>query len=140
MDDIAAGEAVYVDTNVFIYFIEATPVLFERAASAFTRLAQTGARLLTSELTVAECLYQPARDGNGKLVKVYEDLFETPGDVTLLPLTGELARRAAMAGGGIGLKLADAIHYLSAVEAGCSVFLTGDGQFRSGPHMRVVKV
>lgn len=131
---------MYVDTNVFIYFVEATPVFFDRAFSAFTRLAEKEARILTSELAVAECLYQPAREDNGRLVRIYEDLFKTPGDVTLLPLTGEIARRAALMGGLIGLKLIDAIHYLSALEAGCSIFLTADGQFRSGPKMRVMQV
>jgi predicted nucleic acid-binding protein len=137
MDEIAAGAAVYVDTNIFIYFIEATPGLYERAAAAFTQLAEKTARVVTSELTVAECLYLPARDANRELIAVYDRLFDTTGDVTLLSLTGILARRAAINGGAMGLKLMDAIHYQSALEAGCSHFLTADSRFKSGPSLRV---
>ena len=56
----------------------------------------------------------------------------------VLPLDGGLARRAALAGGALGLKLIDAIHYVSAREAGCRHFLTGDGRFKSTPSMTVV--
>lgn len=137
MDEIAAGAAVYVDTNIFICFIEATPGLYDRAAAAFALLAEKGARVLTSELTVAECLYLPAREENRELIAIYDRLFDASGDVALLPLTGGIARRAAIAGGAMGLKLMDAIHYLSALESGCSHFLTSDGQFKSGPGLRV---
>lgn len=137
MDEIAAGAAVYVDTNIFIYFIEATPGHYDRAAAAFTQLAEKSARVVTNELTVAECLYLPAREENRALIAVYERLFDASGDVTLLPLTGGIARRAAIAGGAMGLKLMDAIHYLSALESGCSHFLTSDSQFKSGPDLQV---
>ena len=101
MDEIAAGAAVYVDTNIFIYFIEATPGFHDRAVMAFTQLAKKGARINTSELTVAECIYLPAREDNWELMAVYDRLFAVTGDVTLLQLTGGVARRAAIAGGAI---------------------------------------
>jgi predicted nucleic acid-binding protein len=140
MDEVAQGAAAYVDTNIFIYFIEKTPAIFERAAAAFAALADRKARILTNELTVAECLCFPARTGRTELIEVYDRLFGSESDVKLIPLSGSLARRAAMHGGALGLRLADAIHYYSALEAGCSVFLTSDGQFKSGPAIRVIHV
>lgn len=140
MDDIDGKSSVYVDTNIFIYFIEATPRHFERARALLTHIDRVGARLVTCELTVAECLYKPHRDGDTELVRIYERLFAADGGIDIAPLDGSLARRAARYGGELGLKLIDAIHYIAALEAGCDVFVTGDARFRSGPHMSVLGI
>ena len=139
MDEIDGRSSVYVDTNIFIYFIEATPGMFERVVALLNHANRVGARLVTCELTVAECLYKPHRDGDAELIAGYEKLFAS-GGVEITPLDGGLARRAARHGGELGLKLIDAIHYIAALEAGCDVFVTGDARFRSGPYMRVVGV
>lgn len=140
MTDIAAGSAVYVDSNLVIYFLEKVPVFFERSQAAFSALAQREAQILTSELTLAECLYLPCRGGHAGLVAVYEKFFSTAGDIRLLALNGGVAKRAAQNGGGWGLKLLDAIHYVSALDAGCDVFLTADQKFKSTSQMRVVHI
>ena len=138
--ELVRGSAVYIDANVFIYFVERTPDFFDKARALFTALAEGEARVLTSELTVAECLFHPARNGNIRLVSVYERFFDPEGDVRLIPLTGAVAKQAAQAGGSWGLKLLDAIHYVSALESGCTAFVTADSRFRSGPALKVVRV
>ncbi len=140
MDEIRAGTLVYIDTNVFVYFIEAAPGFYPGVKSLFERIAAVGATILTNELTLAECIYLPSRESDHELVELYQTLFDGSSDVKMLPLNGALASRAALAGGVLGLKLMDAIHYLSALEAGCDVFVTGDGAFKSGPSMTVIKV
>jgi predicted nucleic acid-binding protein len=137
---IPAGATVYIDTNIFIYFIEATPGFFAKVRNLFLHIRDAGARIVTSEMTVAECVYKPARDGNQKHLRIYEALLEKSGDVGLIPLTGAVTKRAALIVGKLGLKLIDAIHYLSALEAGCTVFVTSDAAFKSGPNMQVVLV
>jgi predicted nucleic acid-binding protein len=140
MDEIQAGLLVYIDTNVFVYFIETTPGFYPSVRALFERIAAVGATILTSELTLAECIYLPSRESDHELVELYQTLFDGSSDVKMLPLNGALASRAALAGGVLGLKLMDAIHYVSALEAGCDVFVSGDGSFKSGPAMTVIKV
>ena len=79
MDEIDGRSSVYVDTNIFIYFIEATPDMFERVVALLNHANRVGARLVTCELTVAECLYKPHRDGDAELIAVYEKLFASGG-------------------------------------------------------------
>jgi predicted nucleic acid-binding protein len=140
MDNIQRSSSVYIDTNVFIYYIEASPIFFERAREIFERIDSVGARAVTSEVTLAECVYKPAQDGDTGLVGLYESLFEASGDVEMVPLDGGIAKRAGLRGGELGFKLIDAIHYLSALEAGCDLFVTSDARFKSGPALKVLRI
>jgi predicted nucleic acid-binding protein len=140
MDRIAGSSVVYVDTNIFVYFVEAVPDFFQKTKELFEHAAAVGARLVTSEITLAECIYRPCQENDAPLVSVYETLFEQSGEIELVPLDGAIAKRAATAGGGLGLKLIDAVHYLSALEAGCDFFVTSDSAFRSGPKMAVLRI
>jgi predicted nucleic acid-binding protein len=140
MDNISARSLVYIDTNVFIYFVESTPNAYEKAKAIFELIAEKGARIATNEITLAECIYKPSQDSDARLVEVYERLFDKKSEIAMLTLDGALAKRAAQQGSKLGLKLIDAIHYLSALEAGCDVFVTSDKSFKSGPKMRVFKL
>lgn len=141
MSDALSGfGAVYVDTNIFVYLTEDTPGKAESVARAFETASKQGSLIFTSELTVAECCYKPARDRNALLLSVYEHLFEKSGDVRLVPLTGAVAKNAALIGAGLGLKLLDAIHYVSAIEARCEALLTADSRFKSAPGLSVVLI
>ncbi len=138
MISVGPGSAVYVDANIFIYFIEGNPLFVEPARAFLSQMDNVGARVITNEITIAECLHRPARGGNLEAIKAYERLFG--GDeIELIALDGALAKRAAMLGGALRLKLIDAIHYLSAMERGCEFFVTNDAQFRSGPKLRVLR-
>jgi predicted nucleic acid-binding protein len=136
----AVGCKVYIDANMFIYQFERMDELSSRVTARLTEIGNQGGSLVTSELTVAECCYKPAGDGNATLLSVYEDFFEKSGEVELFALSGSIVKRAALTGGSLGLKLLDAIHYVTAVDANCTHFLTGDRAFKSGSGLRVVVV
>jgi predicted nucleic acid-binding protein len=140
MNEISSASRVYIDSNIFIYFLELNPAYFSKAQELFDHIDAVGAPLFTNEYTLAECIYQPSRDSNFLLVAKYESLFEREGEVQLLSLDGALAKRASFSGGKLGLKLADAIHYISALEAGCDIFVTADTAFKSGPAMKVLRL
>ena len=138
--DLVAGSKVYVDSNMFIYQFEKLDGFAERAAMRFSKVEIQGGRLVTSELTIAECCYKPAGDGNGLLLSAYQDFFEECGEVELVLLSGSMVKRAALVGASLGLKLLDAIHYVSALDAGCTHFLTGDKAFKSSSELRMVQL
>jgi predicted nucleic acid-binding protein len=137
MIEFAPSARIYVDTNIWIYYIEANPAFLPKVTTMLLKASDAGARLVTSELAIAECLIRPSRHDNQALIALYERFF-AEGDVEIVGLDGTLARRAALAGGPLGLKLIDAVHFVSAREAGCSYFLTGDARFKSGTELTVV--
>ncbi len=138
--DLVTGSKVYIDSNMFIYQFEKLDGFAERAAVRFSEVEKQGGRLLTSELTIAECCYKPAGDDNALLLSAYEEFFEQSGEVELVLLRGSVVKQAALIGASVGLKLLDAIHYVSVLDAGCTHFLTGDRAFKSSSELRVVQL
>jgi predicted nucleic acid-binding protein len=138
--DFEAGAKTYVDANAFIYLFEDAAQKADTVARVFERIAEAGGSLVTSELTIAECCYKPARDRNAGLIAIYERFLESSGEVSLVPLTGAIAKQAVFQGAELGLKLLDAIHYTSALEFGCTSILTGDGRFKSNSVLKVIPI
>jgi predicted nucleic acid-binding protein len=139
MIEIPRAARVYVDTNLWIYHVQAVPIWVDRVASFLAAAAAAKATLLTSQFSWAECISKPARDNDPLAIQAFDDFFQT-GGIDLLPLDGELAIRAARRGVGIGLKLADAIHFLSALHHNCTHFATSDRRFRSGDELEMVLI
>ena len=140
MIEIGEASRVYVDANIFIYYIEKSEKFFDQVSSLFEHVENVGARLVTSEITIAVCVYKPAQDGDGKAVSAYEKLFEQSDDIEIVVLDGAIAKRAALVGGAFGLKLVDAIHFTAALETGCDFFVTADASFKSTPAMKVLRL
>jgi predicted nucleic acid-binding protein len=139
MDNLSASSRVYVDTNIWIYYVEAAPAMVKKARAFFVAVEAAGAQLITNEIAIAECLYKPSKDGNAAALDAYDRLFDS-GEIEVSPLSGKLARTAAVHGGQLGLKLIDAIHYFSALEWGCDYFFTSDAHFKSGPMIKVIRI
>ncbi len=139
MVEFPKGSRLYVDTNIWIYYIEANASFVQKVHDLFVSVEATASTLVTNEITVAECLYKPFTDDNLAAVQAYDRLFGS-GEIALVPLDGPLARQAALHGGKLGLKLIDAIHYVSALTSGCDHFITSDVRFRSCPILRVMTI
>lgn len=127
---IPSSGLVYVDANSIIYTVEQHPVygpLMEpvwRAAQAKT------VEVVSSELTLMEVLVGPLKRGDGVLMNNYESALSGP-DMRMLPITQPILRAAAQLRATTKLRTPDAIHAASAMEAGCSLFVTNDGVFRN---------
>src|SRR5688500_16266012 len=102
MIEFARSARIYVDTNIWIYYVEANPAFLPKVVAMLVRASDAGTRLVTSELAIAECLIRPSRQGDKALVALYENFF-AEGDMEVVGLDGALARRAALAGGALGL-------------------------------------
>jgi predicted nucleic acid-binding protein len=139
MAELQRGSRLYIDTNIWIYYIEAHPEFVQQVRNFFVSVEAAAGTLVTNEITVAECLYKPSADNNLAAINAYSSLFDS-GEIELIPLDGVLTRQAAMQGGKLGLKLIDAIHYISALSHGCDHFITSDTRFKSGPGMKVVTI
>jgi predicted nucleic acid-binding protein len=135
--DFQAQDRVYVDSNIWIYLVESNPPYVDAAKRMFHLLQTSGATPVTSELTFAGCIWKPSQNNDDALLEVYSDLFGG-GEVEMADLNGDVCRLAAIKGGKMGLKLLDAIHYVTALNAGCRFLLTSDKQFKSGVEMQVV--
>jgi predicted nucleic acid-binding protein len=131
-------ERVYVDANIFIYLIEGLPELKSQIAEFRDLLFDGAVELVTSELTLCETLVAPFRTGRNDLVALYRDLIENSGAFDVRPTTRDTYMRASLYRADMALKTPDAIHVATAVEAGCTVFLTHDRRLKTPRSIRIV--
>ncbi|UVC09648.1 type II toxin-antitoxin system VapC family toxin [Rhizobium sp. TH2] len=140
MIDIEGVAVAYVDTNIFIYFVESSSTLGERARAWIDALRHADIPLVVSRLTLLECLYGPAKHGDEELISAYRNLLEDASIVEMQELEHHILKDAAMKGGKLGLKLQDSIHYFTALHCHCDLLLTNDARFRSTGSMRVMSI
>lgn len=133
MGAIAAltGTDVYLDANIFIYAVEGLVPVAASLTTLFTRFDSGQLRAVTSELTLAEVLVKPLRDGNAALRDTYARMLRTSRSLTMIPVSRSILAQAAALRAASSVKLPDAIHAATALEQKCSTFLTNDRLFTS---------
>ena len=119
---------IYLDTNILIAMSEE----MDERGEALRRMAiahspKRKAMFLTSEITLAELLVKPYRDGNRPLADIYTRMMQGEHWIETLAVTVEILDMAATLRSVRGAtKLPDAIHIATAMHAGCSHLMTGD--------------
>lgn len=133
---VRMGERIYVDTPGIIYTVEHHPV-YEHTLNDVWDAAEHGrVEVATSELTLLEALVVPERNRDEALIRAYELLLHA-SESRMVPITERILRRAIPLRADAGLKTPDAIHAATALEAGCSLFVTNDPHFRRVPGLNV---
>lgn len=136
--DAIQGPRVYLDTNVFIYGIEGFERFEDEIDALFSAVDRGGVEAVTSELTRAEALVKPFREGNTTLQQIYQEVLQNRASFHLVPVARSLLVESARLRASIGLRLPDAIHLASAREMECSTLVTNDDGFKAAPDVNVV--
>jgi predicted nucleic acid-binding protein len=85
---------------------------------------------ITSELTLAEVLVRPIRDGDQERVRAFESLLTDTPQFRIVPVHRGIMRRSAELRATFGGSLPDAIHAASAEASACKLFLSEDRRGR----------
>ena len=136
--DIRAARKIYIDANIVIYFAESDDENQDKADAIFAYAAENSIPLITSEITIAECLRGIYGEGKDTAREKYNAIFYETGFFRLVPVARKILEYSAMIGAENRLKLIDAIHVTSAIAAECDVFLTNDRGIRSTDDLKVV--
>lgn len=133
--------SVYLDANGFIYTVEKIDPFYTKMLPLWRTVATRHLNVRTSEITLLETLVKPLRLNAVDLVQAYREvLFQSP-DVHLLAITQAILLRAAELRATMpSLKTPDAIHVATAIEAGCSLFVTNDSGLRNVPDLPVALI
>ena len=105
---------MYLDANVFVYALEGEPALRALALSVLDAVDTGEVVACTGEITLAEVLVAPYRQGNAGLAAAYETLLGPRSPVDVFPTTAQTWRDAAR------------LRSQTALQAGADVFLTHD--------------
>ena len=111
----AERERIGLDTNLFIYFIENHPRYGSWCSSLFDLIERGHNPAVTSIVTMLELLVQPYRDQKEELAqKIFALVSSYPG-IEWVPVTMNVADRAAELRGRYRLSTPDAIQLATAI-------------------------
>lgn len=132
------GKRVYVDANIFIYFLDRSEQYFDVVAQFFQCFDAGQSFAYTGDAAVAETLYKPYQVDDVMRVSEFKAFFANDEFLTVLPHTTKVFELAGELAPKRGMKLIDALHYATAALAGCSIILTNDAGFKSNTGVEII--
>lgn len=118
---------VYLDANAIIRFSESEET---QMAALYEKAVEKRLQLYTSELTLAEVLVLPIRDGDHELVEAYKAFLRSDPTLNVVPVTRAVLQQSAELRAVHGGKGPDAIHCATAVLCGCTIVVSSDRRLR----------
>ena len=138
MSESLAGRRVYLDANVFIYFLDGRSAKAESAGAVLRAAAEGQFQAVTGDAAIAEVLVGPYRTGDPLLVRRVHAFFDQPGLLHVVGHSRGAFEDAAMVRATTDSAFIDALHIATAAEAGCDVLVTSDRRMRSALGVDVV--
>jgi len=129
-DLIVPGYTLFLDTAPVIYFVEHKDPYFTPLDAIFTQVDQGDLEVVTSAITLAECLFYPYKNKDKGLVQSFTRRLVTGRNVRFVSTSAVIADQSAQLRARYNLGFADAFQVATAVTAGCDAFLTNDKQLR----------
>jgi predicted nucleic acid-binding protein len=134
MTEAPVSPVAYLDANVFIDFVEGTPELAEAARDLFLALEGQIGVFATSELTLAEVLAPPKSGAAAPdLKRLYMSLLVWNPAIKLIPVSRAVLYETADLRKYTRHKLPDAIHVVTAIQAGCRFLISRDSDMSKLP-------
>ena len=117
---------IFLDTAPVIYFIEQNPTYFAIVDAIFALTDSRKIQIVTSPITLAECLILPIRQNDQSQQQLFFDLLTSPDTAEFISTNPKIAHQAAFLRVKYNLKLPDALQISTAIVSHCHVFLTND--------------
>lgn len=133
-----AGHRVYLDTNLFIYFLDQNKEFFEVTAKILKEVELGNFIAYTGDITVAEILVKPYQTNNLLLVAKIKAFFATKDFISLQSHNADTFDLSAQIRAKYNMKFADALHYATALKSGCKFFITNDINISSNENLEVI--
>lgn len=134
-----AGQRVYFDTNIFIYFLD-RGALFDVVAPLLAACVEGRMTGCTGDAAVAETMVMPYRYKNTAKVAQFKAFFGLEGFLMVHAHTAQTFDLAAQLAGTQGMRLMDALHYATAIQSGCRFLVTNDTGIKSSGEIEVIHV
>ena len=134
------GQRVYIDTNVFIYFLSRPPTYFDAAARIINACAESRTFGFTGDAAVAEVMVGAYKHADPTLATRFKLFFAQKNFLTIATHDAQTFDAAAQLVAKGGLKFIDALHIATAVHNQCAYFVTNDKSIKSSAHLQVVQL
>lgn len=122
--------SIFLDTAPIIYHMERNPHYADIMDSFFRIRAARGITLVTSPVTLSECLVHTIKQNRPDLEKAYHDLIVVGENTVFSAIGSAEAREAARLRAEHNLRLGDSFQAAVGILAGCQGILTNDPIFK----------
>lgn len=130
---------VYFDTCAFIEAFERSGPASQALLRCLAREPGRSLTVVASELTLAEILELPIREGARRNAAFYKEFLRTSPILSVIPVSRAILIDAAeLKAQGAAAKLPDAIHVATAVREGCESLVTNDRRLRTRAGIRLI--
>ena len=137
---IPAGTRLYLDANIFIYFVEGHAAFASSLGLLFQRIDDDSVIAVTSEMTLAEVLVKPFADSKPHIAELYAQILAVGSQVQIVPVSRDILLSSARLRAQWGGKLFDAVHVATAMQSSCDILLTEDRSIRTPSGLAVVRI
>lgn len=120
-----AGKRVYLDANLFIYFLAKNEHYFPAAAHFLEAAHNRQFFAVTGKAVIAEVMVNPYRVGNPEQIAKFKQFF-AQDFIAVVDHANHLFDTASMYAGTRRLGLMDAFHFATALDAGCEAMISND--------------
>jgi len=120
------GQGIYIDANVFIYFLEKSPVYFPVVAELLSACAQHHVFAFTGDAAVAEVMAGIYRQDKPALTNQCKAFFGNPQLLSVVRHDEQVFDLAALLVAKQKFKLIDSLHLATALQHGCKALITND--------------
>jgi predicted nucleic acid-binding protein len=117
---------LFLDTAPAIYFLERHPNYCLRMEAFFRIRRERMIEIVTSPITLAECLVHPTKHSMAERVEEYRRLILRGAGTEFHKIGVEAAERAVYARAVYSISLMDALQVGVAISTNCQAFLTND--------------
>ena len=131
---------IYLDANIFIHALEPAAAEERPRSNLLLKLMaiEKGTKpnfFVTSELTFGELWVGAYKTQNTFLIKEYDRISMSDAVIDVRPVALSIIRNVAiLRAQNAGLRTPDAIHLATALENGCTYFLTSDLRIKGAFH------
>jgi predicted nucleic acid-binding protein len=134
------GKRVYIDANIFIYFLDRHPVYFDAVAAFFKACATREIFGVTGEAAVAEVMVFPYRQDEPALVSRFKRFFTQKNFLWIASHDHAVFEATAMLVARKRLKFIDALHMATAIQTDCPFFITNDSALTTTEGLEVIQL
>lgn len=132
-------ERIYIDTNIFIYFMEVNDEFSDKTRNIIKYLHDNKIEIVTSELTIAECLVKPIKDNSIELVSLYMEFLQNREHFSVIPVSKSILMESAKIRSETNGDLPDCIHLATARFSGCKHIFSND-DMKTPKDIELVKI
>lgn len=138
--DQLAGQRVYIDTNVFIYFLSRHPTWFDASARIINACAESRMFGFTGDAAIAEVMVGAYKHTDPEMAKQFKQFFSQKNFLTIATHDAQIFDGAAQLVAKGGLKFIDALHVATAVQSQCAYFVTNDKGIKSDVLIKMLQL